>query len=241
MSSKAFQQTSRFGAQANLGHKSAEMTMQGTINKTGFLLLIVVTFAAAAWVNPDIALPLWPVALIGGLILALVTIFKKEWSGVTVPIYGVFEGVALGAISLIFERRFSGIVTTAVALTFGTLFVMLIAYKTRIIKVTQKFRMGVVAATGAIALVYLGSFILGMFGMPLGFLHNSSMLSIGISVVVVIVASLNLVLDFDFIENTADRGLPKYMEWYGAFGVMVTLIWLYLEILRLLSKIRSRN
>ncbi|MBF0123207.1 MAG: Bax inhibitor-1/YccA family protein, partial [Candidatus Omnitrophica bacterium] len=178
---------------------------------------------------------------IGGIIFALITIFKKEWSMYTAPVYAVCEGLVLGGLSAIFEMQFPGIVMQAVALTFGTLFCLLMAYKSGLIRVTDKFRLGVVAATGAIALVYLVSWILGFFHVSVPFIQGNSIWSIGFSLVVVGIASMNLVLDFDMIDRGAEAGAPKYMEWYCAFGLMVTLIWLYMEILRLLSKLRSRN
>jgi len=215
------------------------MTLEGTVNKT--ILGIGLTVAAAAWTwsNPQmdkLALPFF----IGGFVLALIIIFKKTLAPMLTPVYAVVEGCALGSISLFAENHYPGIVFQAVALTFGTLFCLLMAYKSGTIKVTENFKLGVVAATGAIFFVYLLSFILGLFGIPMTFLHGSGLLSIGISCVVVVVAALNLVLDFDFIENAADSGTaPKYMEWFGAFGLLVTLIWLYLEILRLLTKLRD--
>jgi len=177
---------------------------------------------------------------IGGFITALVTIFKRSWSALTAPVYAVLEGLFLGAISAFFEAQYPGLVMQAVALTIGTLLVMLLAYKTGLIKVTQKFRMGVVAATGAIALVYMMSWILSMFGVQSHIMTSSGGIGIVISLVVVVVAALNLVLDFDFMDKGSQAGLPKYMEWYAAFGLMVTLVWLYLEMLRLLSRL-SRN
>jgi uncharacterized YccA/Bax inhibitor family protein len=158
----------------------------------------------------------------------------------TAPLYAVLEGLFLGGISALYELKFQGIVIQAVALTFGTLAALLLAYKSRLIKVTENFKLGVVAATGGIALVYLISIGLGFFGIRMPYLHDSGPIGIGISVFIVIVAALNLVLDFDFIEQGAAQGAPKYMEWYAAFGLLVTLIWLYLEILRLLAKVRRR-
>ncbi len=228
------------------------MTVSGTVNKTGLLLICTVATAAWTWNrflnagDPEAALssvgPLIAVGAIGGFIVALVTIFKKEWSPITAPIYALLEGLVLGGISAMAELRFPGIPIQAVALTFGTLVMLLLVYRSGIIRVTDKFRLGVVAATGAIALFYLASMILGFFGVHLfPSLAGATPLGIGFSVVIVIVAALNLVLDFDFIDRGAQAGAPKYMEWYAAFGLMVTLIWLYLEILRLLQKIRSRN
>jgi len=173
-------------------------------------------------------------------VLALVTIFKKDWAPVTAPLYALVQGLFLGAVSAIFEARFPGIVLQAVGLTFGTLASLLMAYKSGLIRATENFKLGVVAATGGIVLVYLvniGMRLLGFEGM--GFIHDSGWLGIGFSAFVVVIAALNLVLDFDFIENGVEAGAPKAMEWYGAFGLMVTLIWLYLEILRLLSKLRG--
>jgi uncharacterized YccA/Bax inhibitor family protein len=187
------------------------------------------------------AMPFMIGGLIGGLVLALVTVFKKEWAGFTAPGYAVCEGLVLGALSAIFELQYPGIVMQAVALTFGTLFCLLMAYKTQIIRVTEKFRLGVFVATAAIALVYLVSIVLGFFHIQVPFMVGSGLVSIGFSLFVVGIAALNLVLDFDMIERGAEAGAPKYMEWYGAFGLMVTLVWLYMEILRLLAKLRGRD
>jgi len=223
------------------------MTLSGTVNKTGVLLICVVATAAWSWnrffhaPTSDTVLPLVAIGGIGGFILALVTIFKKEWSPVTSPIYALLEGLALGGISAVFELRYPGIAMQAVGLTFGTLFVLLLAYRSGLIRVTEKFKLGVVAATGGIAVFYLIEFVLGFFGVHFAAINGSGLLGIGFSVVVVIVAALNLVLDFDFIESGVNAGAPKYMEWYGAFGLIVTLVWLYLEILRLLAKLNSRK
>jgi uncharacterized YccA/Bax inhibitor family protein len=222
------------------------MTLAGTVNKTGILLICVVATAAWSWSRffrastSDAALPLG-IGLVGGFVVAMVTIFKKEWSPITAPIYALLEGLALGGISAMFELRYPGIAIQAVGLTFGTLFVLLMAYQSGVIRVTEKFKLGVVAATGGIAVFYLAQFVLGFFGVHFAALNGSGLLGIGFSVVVVIVAALNLVLDFDFIESGVSAGAPKYMEWYGAFGLIVTLVWLYLEILRLLSKINDRR
>ena len=229
------------------GDSATTMTLNGTVNKTALMLVLLLAGAAFSWSKfsgPESApavLPWMMTGMIGGLIVALITIFKKAWSPVTAPAYAVLEGLFLGGISAVMELRFPGIVMNAVALTFGTLFALLAAYRSGLIKATENFKLGVVAATGAIALVYLASFIAGFFGKSFGFLHDSSWLSIGISAFVVVIAALNLVLDFDFIENGAEQGAPKYMEWYAAFGLLVTLVWLYLEILRLLSKLQSRD
>jgi uncharacterized YccA/Bax inhibitor family protein len=222
------------------------MTIQGTVNKTGLLLLFVVVAAAWTWglahsETPEAAYPWMLGGVIGGLVMALVTVFKKEWSAITAPIYALLEGLALGGISAVFERAYPGIAMQAISLTFGVLFVMLLAYKFRIVQATRGFKLGVIAATGGIAIVYLINMVMGLFfHTQMSFLYASTPLGIGISLVVVIIASLNLILDFDMIETGARMAAPKYMEWYGAFGLMVTLIWLYLEILRLLSKMRRR-
>jgi len=223
------------------------MTLTGTVNKTGILLICVVATAAWTWNRffhapaSDTVLPLVAIGGLGGFIAALVTIFKKQWSPVTAPIYALLEGLVLGGISAVFELRYPGIAMQAVGLTFGTLFVLLLAYHSGLIAVTEKFKLGVVAATGGIAVFYLVQFVLGFFGVRFAAINGSGLLGIGFSVVVVIIAALNLVLDFDFIESGVDAGAPKYMEWYGAFGLIVTLIWLYLEILRLLAKLNSRK
>lgn len=222
------------------------MTLNGTVNKTGILLLCTVATAAWTWhlaMNPD-TMPmdylLLMVGLVSGFIFSLITIFKKTWAPVTSPIYALLEGLVLGSLSATLEIRYPGIAMQSVCLTFGTLFVLLLAYRSGIIKVTQKFRLGVVAATGAIFLFYMAEILLGFFGIHFVKINGSGFLGIGISLVIVCVAALNLVLDFDFIESGVAAGAPKYMEWYSAFGLMVTLIWLYLEMLRLMSKLNRR-
>jgi uncharacterized YccA/Bax inhibitor family protein len=181
---------------------------------------------------------LWT-GLIGGLITALVTIFWKATAPYTAPLYAALEGLALGGISAFYEASFPGIVIQAIALTFGTLFCLLTAYRSGMIRATENFKLGVTAATGAIALLYLVNLGMGFFGKSMPFIHESGFLGIGFSLFVVGIAAMNLVLDFDFIETGVEQRAPKYMEWYAAFGLMVTLIWLYLEILRLLSKTRD--
>ena len=170
----------------------------------------------------------------------MITIFKKEWAPVTAPVYAILEGLALGAISAFYQLQFKGIVFQAVGLTFAVLAVMLMLYRTGVIKVTDKFRFMVVAATAAVGVVYLVTIVLGFFGVTVPFIHQSGTIGIVFSLVVVGIASLNLALDFDLISRGSEGGAPKFMEWYAAFGLMVTLIWLYLEILRLLSKLRRR-
>jgi uncharacterized YccA/Bax inhibitor family protein len=229
------------------GAPGETMTLNGTVNKTGILLVCAVATAAWTWhlaMNPatlpmDYGLLLG--GMIGGLIFALITTFKKSWAPVTAPGYALLEGLVLGSISALFEQRYPGIAIESVCLTFGTMFVLLLAYRSGMIKVTQKFRLGVVAATGAIFLFYMMEMVLGFFGIHFVAVNGSGLLGIGISLVIVCVAALNLVLDFDFIESGVAAGAPKYMEWYGAFGLMVTLVWLYLEMLRLMAKLRGRR
>ena len=224
---------------------SQTMTLEGTATRTGILLVLAVGTAAFSWNQFEAvgqaAMPWLFGGLIGGLILAIVTVFKQQWAPVTAPLYALAEGLFLGVISAMYNLMFyPGIVLQAVCLTFGTLFMMLVAYRTGWIRATEKFKMGVVAATGAVFLVYVISWIMSFFvaGNPL---WASGPIGIGFSLVVVVIAALNLVLDFDFIDQGVARGAPKYMEWYGAFGLMVTLVWLYIEILRLLSKLNSRD
>jgi uncharacterized YccA/Bax inhibitor family protein len=178
---------------------------------------------------------------IGGFIVALITTFSPRRAAMTAPIYAVLEGLFLGAVSAMFEAMYPGLVMRAVMLTFGVFVVMLVLFRTGTIRATEKFRTVIFAATGGIALVYMVSFVASMFGVNFGFMQGNSLISIGFSLVVVVVAALNLILDFDMITQGANARAPKYMEWYGAFGLMVTLIWLYLEMLRLLSKLSSRN
>ena len=223
------------------------MTLEGTVNKTGILLALLVLSATYTWNlffqagNPASVMPAAIGGAIGGLIFALVTIFKKHWAGVTAPIYALLQGLFLGGISAIFESQYPGIVIQATGLTLGTLASLLLLYKLGIIKPTENFRLMIVSATMGIGVLYLISFVMNMFGSAgIGFIHSNGLFGIGFSLFVVAIAALNLVLDFDFIEQGAEQGAPKYMEWFGAFSLMVTLIWLYLEMLRLLAKLRSR-
>jgi uncharacterized YccA/Bax inhibitor family protein len=179
--------------------------------------------------------------MFGGLIFGLVTSFKKEWAPVTAPIYALLEGLMLGGLSAAVDTRYHGLGIEAVSLTLGTLLMLLLAYRSGIIKVTDKFRLGIVAATGGIFLFYMAQMLLGFFGIRFYSINGSGMIGIGFSLIVVAIAALNLVLDFDFIERGVQMGAPKYMEWYGAFGIMVTLVWLYIEMLRLLTKLQRRN
>ncbi len=221
------------------------MTIEGTVHKTFILVLLAVASAAFTWnmVSGANALvgPLAIGGAIGGLIVGIVTVFKHQWAPFTAPLYAVLEGLFLGAISAVFNQMYPGIVPQAVALTFGTLFCLLGAYRSGMIKATENFKLGIVAATGAICVIYLISMVLRLFGTTFPFIHEAGPIGIGFSLVVVVIAALNLVLDFDFIEEGAKQGAPRYMEWYGGFGLLVTLVWLYLEILRLLSKLNSRH
>ena len=217
------------------------MTIDGTVNKTSISLLILLCSAFYTFSNNNTQF-IW-IGIIGGLITAIITMFKKEWSPFTVPIYAALEGLALGGISTIYEPLYAGIVQQAIFLTIGIFSALLIAYKTKVINPTENFKLGVFAATGGIFIFYIITLILSFFGVSTSILNplNGGMISIGFSIFVVIIASLNLVLDFDFIEEASEKNVPKYMEWYGAFGLLITLIWLYLEILRLLAKLQSRR
>ena len=216
---------------------SERMTLDGAVNKTGILLSLCFGGAFIGWNIPQLMLP----AAIIGFILALVTIFRSPAkAGSTAPLYALSQGIFLGGITMIFEAQFTGIAMQALALTFGILATLLVCYKSGLILPTQNFRLMLVSAIGGIMILYLVNFVMSFFGSTLNFLTSNSPMSIGISLIIVGVAALSLVLDFDFIEEGAEKGMPKYMEWYGAFSLMVTLIWLYLEILRLLAKIRSR-
>lgn len=224
---------------------SSRMTLDGTVHRTFFLLCLVVASASTVWAfarTHELAYPVLIGSCFGSFILALMTIFKKEWSPFTAPFYAIAEGVGLGIISSIVEQRFPGVVIQAVGLTFGILFCLLAAYRSGLILPTENFKLGVVAATGGIAVLYLVNLVMRFgFNSSVPFIHESDTMGIVFSLFVIVVAALNLVLDFDFIEQGVEYGAPKYMEWYAAFGLMVTLIWLYLEILRLMIKLRSRD
>lgn len=218
------------------------MTIQGTVSRTAMLLALLFAATILTW-NPSIpqqGIQWMMIGGIAGFIIALITIFNKKAAPITAPLYAACQGLLLGGISSLFEARFPGIVMQAILLTFGTLGALLLAYTSRLIKVTENFKLGVVAATGGVALFYIASMILGFFGVQIPMIYGSGLIGIGFSAVVVVIAALNLVLDFDFIEQGAERGAPKYMEWYAAFGLIVTLVWLYMEILRLLSKLQRR-
>ena len=225
----------------NADSLSEKMTINGTVNKTAISLLLLVGTGYLTFnnINPGILI----FCGIGGFIVAIVTVFKKEWAPITVPIYAILEGGLLGGVSFMYNSLYDGIVTNAIFLTVGILLSLLTAYRSGYIKPTENFKLGIFAATGGIAIVYLINFVMSFFGSSMGIMQidNASPMSIGFSLIVVIIAALNLVLDFDFIEEGAEKGAPKYMEWYGAFGLLVTLIWLYLEILRLLAKLNSRR
>lgn len=233
---------SRFRGQVG----STPMTIRGTVTKTFILLALVLAAASFSWMQFASAgtagVSGWVVVgAIVGFVVGLVTVFKPQWAGYTAPVYAVAQGLFIGSISSIFELKYPGIVIQSAALTFGTLFCLLGAYRSGLFPVTDRFRLGMASAMGGLMLFYVATFVLRLFGLDLSFMQGSGVFSIGLSAVVVVIAALNLVLDFDFIEKSADYGAPKYMEWYGAFALMVTLIWLYLEILRLLSKLNDRR
>ena len=224
---------------------AGRMTLQGTVNKTAILLLLTFFTAVYTWnlgmANPTAVMPWIIGGAIGGLVMAIITAFRPTWSPITGSLYAVAEGLFLGALSAMYERQFQGIALQAVLLTGGTLLALLAVYSMGLIKATENFKLGIFAATGGIGLVYLVSIGLGLFGIQIPYIHESGLIGIGFSAFVVVIAALNLVLDFDFIEHGCANGAPKYMEWYAAFGLLVTLVWLYVEILRLLSKLARRD
>ena len=228
--------------------RSNAMTLQGTATKTGMLLVLLAASAGYSWLELRSAGGIQGVIphLIGGMVVSLLVgvalWFKREWAAVLAPVYAVAEGLVLGVLSAAYEARFHGIVFQAICLTFGTLFSLLTAYRTGLIKPTENFKLGVFAATGAVGILYLVNMVMHLCNVQgVGFLHGSGPLAIGINAVIVVIAALNLVLDFDFIEEGVQHGAPKYMEWYAGYGLLVTLVWLYVEILRLLSKLSSRD
>jgi uncharacterized YccA/Bax inhibitor family protein len=241
---------------------SRTMSLEGTAIKTGFLLMILMAGVIYTWVQTGavapavttemavraggVAIPqnVWQFMMVGGLggfIAGIITSFVPRWSPFTAPVYAALEGMFIGAISSMFEYRYPGIAVQSAGLTFGTLAAMLLAYTSRLVRPTEQFKMGLVAATGAICMVYFASMILSFFGIHIPYIHQSGPIGIGFSLVVVVIAALNLVLDFEFIETGVAHGAPKYMEWYGGFGLLTTLVWFYVEVLRLLSKLRDRN
>lgn len=218
------------------------MSLEGTVQKTLILILLLLATFAFAWIQTadgSFTSPLIWIGLFGGLGVGIYTVYNPRSAHITAPIYALLEGLVLGSLSHIFEILYPGIALQAVILTFGVLFAMLILYQTRAIKVTQRFRSFIIGATFGIMLYYLASLLLGFLGVALPFIHDSGPMGIGFSLLVVSIAALNLILDFDFIDRNVEQGSPLYVEWYAAFGLMVTLIWLYLEILRLLSKARD--
>ncbi|HEY6452760.1 MAG TPA: Bax inhibitor-1/YccA family protein [Steroidobacteraceae bacterium] len=226
--------------------ESERMTLQGTINKSFLLLVVLMGTALWPWSqylasgNPAVVgLPVM-IGVVGGLVLAIVICLRPVTAPYLAVPYAALEGLAIGGISALLEKRYPGIAIQATALTFAVLAALLLAYTTRLIRVTQRFRAIVVGGTGAIFLLYLMTAVLRLFHIDTPFMNDSSALSIGLSLVIVGFAALNLVLDFDLIESGVTQGAPRYMEWYGAFGLLVTLVWLYMEILRLLSKVRQR-
>ena len=228
-------------ADMTAAHIIAEkMTVMGAVNKTFILFGIMLLTSAFSYQSPSMLFIL--LGVFGGLGILIFAAFKKHLSGTLAPIYAALEGLFVGSVTAIYAHKFGGgIVFHAITLTFAVLFMMLFIYKTGIIKVTAKFKMGVIMATGAIMLVYLLSWILSFFGMSIPFLHEGGALGIGISVVIIGVAALNLLLDFDMFEKGAEYRAPKYMEWFCAMGLLVTLIWLYIEILRLLAILSSND
>jgi uncharacterized YccA/Bax inhibitor family protein len=232
---------------AVVSHGDQAMTLNGTVNKTGLLLVLVLVGAMFSWsqfsgpASLQAMLPLMIGGALGGFVLAIVTVFKKTWAAATAPLYALAEGLFIGGLSAIFEMRYPGIVMQAVGLTFGVMAALLLAYRSGLIRATEKFKLGVVAATGGVFLLYMANMVMGFFGHSMGFINGSSGMGIAFSAVVVVIAALNLILDFDMIEQGVNARAPKYMEWYGAFALVVTLVWLYLELLRLLSKLQSRN
>jgi len=223
------------------------MTLEGTVFRAAFLLALLVATAVWPWAlhargaAPGALVGYLLVGLIGGAVVAMVCVFKPTTAPVTAPLYALLEGLALGTISAMLESSFPGIVIQAVTLTFGVFACLLLAYRSGLIQATENFKLGVAAATGGIFVVYLVSFVGGFFGLRMPFIHESGTVGILFSLFVVGIAALNLVLDFDFIEKGAEQGAPKHMEWYAAFGLVVTLVWLYIEILHLLAKLRSRD
>jgi uncharacterized YccA/Bax inhibitor family protein len=234
--------------QITLTDASNAMTVRGTMNKLGLLLVFMMAGAFYTWsgfFKGQSVQPLMLVGAIGGFIVAIIMAFKREWAPYLAPAYGILEGLFLGAISAMYSFAFAdkmpNIITNAVGLTIGTAVAMFLLYNFRIIKATERFKSVVMTATAGIAIFYLIVMVLHMFNVNIPFMHDSSPLGIGISLFIVGIAALNLIMDFDMIERGAAQGAPKYMEWYGAFGLMVTLVWLYLEILRLLSRFASNK
>lgn len=233
---------------SNTYSEAEVMTEKGTLNKFFLLCVLVISAASFTWSaasqGKDITSWMW-IGALGGLGVAFLTIFKPVWSPILAPIYALLEGVFVGAISAMYNHAFEkvapGIVMQAVGLTFGTVIAMFLLYRFGVIKATQRFRSVLITATMGIAIFYLLALVLRFFNIDIQFLHQGSTFGIIFSLVIVAIAALNLILDFDTIERGVSSGAPKFMEWYGAFGLIVTIVWLYLEILRLLGKLNSRN
>jgi uncharacterized YccA/Bax inhibitor family protein len=224
------------------------MTERGTLNKFFFLSLMVMASASFTWSSfgqGKNVMPWMMVGAFGGFGVAIVISFKREWSSYLSPLYALLEGLFIGGLSVVvnnaFAKSYPGIVMQAVLLTFGAVIAMFLLYRFRIIKATEKFKSVIFTATAGIAIFYLLAMVLRMFHIDIAFLHEGSAIGIGFSLVVVAIAALNLILDFDMIEQGAAMGAPKYMEWYCAFGLLVTIVWLYVEILRLLMKLADRR
>jgi len=227
--------------------QTGTMTERGTLYKFGAMMLLLLAAASFTWkaaAEGKNVVPWMIGAAIFGLVLVLIIAFKKQWAGYLAPVYAVAEGVFVGAISAYYNYAFAeiapGIIMQAVGLTFGVVIAMFLLYQFGVLKATEKFKSVVITATAGIAIFYALSFVLGLFGIQMPLIHDSSTWGIIFSLIVVGIAALNLILDFDLIEQGAKKGAPKYMEWYGAVALMVTIVWLYLEILRLLSKFAKR-
>jgi uncharacterized YccA/Bax inhibitor family protein len=230
----------------NMSHNSTNhMTIEGTMNKFLLFLLVLLVGGYLSWSNAvalaDYILPILIISFIGTLIIAIIISFKMHLAQSLGYLYALMEGFLLGLISAFFEMAYPGIVIQAIGLTFATAFIMLFIYKNRWIKVTEKFKIGMFCAIGAIMLIYFISMILSLFGINMPMIHENGPVGIIFSIIVVVIAALTLILDFDMIENLSNQKVPKYMESYGAFALIVTLVWLYLEILKLLSKLQSRD
>lgn len=246
-----------FAEEANVVDRSGVMTIQGTVIKTAVLLAVMIAVAGLAWsltfpqgislsgdqatslyVNKKAMIGCLAGGAIGGLILSLIICFVPKTAPICAPLYAACEGAFVGAVSGLYAvGSYPAIIAQAIMLTIGVFVTMLALYMTGIIKMSDKLRIGIIVATGGIALVYLATMILSFFGVQMPYIHGAGPIGIGFSIVVVIIAAFNLVLDFDTIERSARYNAPKYMEWFGAFGLLVTLVWLYIEILRLLSKL----
>ncbi len=234
LSEKALQDTQSIPDTSTAASQS--MTVTGAVNKSFLLGLLMLSTAVWSWLNPNPTF-LWMGAL-GGLGVVIVCVFKKEWAPWLAPLYAGLEGLFLGTISAFYGSLYNGIVFQAITLTMAVFFAMLFLYKTRLIVVTERLRAGVVMATAAIAIVYVLNFVLSFFGIQMPFLHQTGIVGIGISLVIIGVAAMNLLLDFDFFEKGEQYGAPAYMEWFAAMGLLITLVWLYIEILRLLSMLQ---